>query len=594
MRRGRWYPTATTLANGDVVFLSGFDQSGVSVAEPEVWSQGGGLRVLTGASHVFPNYPRTFVAPNGKVFYAGHQQTTRYLDPMGSGSWTTLAERLYGVRDFGGAVMYEKGKILYVGGGRTTNTAEIIDLNSATPRWQWTGSMAFPRRQLNATVLPTGEVLVTSGSRGTGFNDNDLAVHQAEIWNPNTDRWTVLASNTVNRTYHSTSILLPDGRILHSGGEGGAAAASRGAELFSPPYLFKGARPTISAAPQQVGWGNSFTVTTAQAADIAKVSLIRLGSTTHAFDMNQRFLGLPFQIQSGALSITAPANGNVAPPGHYMLFILNADSVPSVAKIVKVGSASDPDPPGNIAPTAAFTQTCNGLTCSFTDGSTDDDPALKGWHWDFGDGGSSALQNPSHTFPTAGSYSVILTVTDNDDATDQVTKTVTVTVAPENSAPTAAFTYSCTGLTCNFSDRSTDSDGIIAARRWTFGNGSTGTGRNPSRTYASAGTYTVTLRVTDDDGATNETSTAITVSASTTIVLSATGRFDATRQYMTLTWTGARGDLVDIYRNGSLLKTTKNDGKDTNGRNFVGPATYVFKVCEAGTSVCSNEATVRF
>jgi serine protease len=185
-------------------------------------------------------------------------------------------------------------------------------------------------------------------------------------------------------------------------------------------------------------------------------------------------------------------------------------------------------------------------------------------------------------------------VTDNDGATDAVTKTVTVSTPSGNAAPTAAFTHSCTGLTCNFSDRSTDSDGIIAARRWTFGNGSTGTGRNPTRTYASAGTYTVTLRVTDDDGATNETSTAVTVSASTTIVLSATGRFDATRQYMTLTWTGARGDLVDIYRNGSRLKTTANDGKDTNGRNFVGPATYVFKVCEAGTSVCSNEATVRF
>ena len=335
MLRGRWYPTLTTLPSGDVLIISGFDEHGAIVEEPEVWSPAG-LRGLSGARGSLPNYPRTFVAPNGKIFYAGHRQTTRYLDPSGTGSWTTVAKRLYGVRDFGGAVMYEQGKILYVGGGRTTNTAETIDLNSPSPRWQWTGSMAFPRRQLNATVLPTGEVLVTSGSSGTAFNDNARAVHAAEIWNPNTGRWTILASNTVNRTYHSTSILLPDGRILHSGGEGGAKGPPRGAELFSPPYLFKGPRPTITSAPQQVGVGTSFTVGTPDASNVAKVSLIGLGATTHAFDMGQRLLGLAFQRQTGALTITAPANGNVAPPGYYMLFILNADSVPSVAKIVKV------------------------------------------------------------------------------------------------------------------------------------------------------------------------------------------------------------------------------------------------------------------
>jgi galactose oxidase len=106
--------------------------------------------------------------------------------------------------------------------------------------------------------------------------------------------------------------------------------------LFSPPYLFKGPRPTITNAPKLVGYGTSFTVTTPDASKVAKVSLIGLGATTHAFDMGQRLLGLAFQRQTGALTIRAPASGNVAPPGHYMLFILNADSVPSVAKIVNV------------------------------------------------------------------------------------------------------------------------------------------------------------------------------------------------------------------------------------------------------------------
>jgi hypothetical protein len=338
MARGRWYPTLTTLPSGDVLITSGFDEHGWVVDEPEVWSPTGGLRGLSGARKTVPNYPRTFVAPNGKVFYAGQRQQTWYIDPSGTGSWTKVAMRRYGVRDFGGAVMYEQGKILYVGGGRTTNTAETIDLNSPLPHWEWTGSMAFPRRQLNTTVLPTGEVVVTSGSSGTGFNDNDLAVHAAEIWNPNTGRWTVVASNSVNRTYHSTSILLPDGRILHTGGEGGEKATSRGAELFSPPYLFKGPRPTITNAPALVHWGTAFALSTPDASNVAKVSLISLGAATHAFDMGQRLLSLTFQRGTGALTVTAPASGNLAPPGYYMLFVMNSDSVPSVAKIVKVGA----------------------------------------------------------------------------------------------------------------------------------------------------------------------------------------------------------------------------------------------------------------
>lgn len=335
MRRGRWYPTNTTLANGDVVILSGKDATGAPVREPEVWSSGA-LRVLSTAVLPVPLYPRTFLAPNGKVFLAGENATTRYLDVTGTGSWTTVATRRYGQRDYGAAVMYDAGKILYVGGGRTTNTAEIIDLNSAAPAWQWTGSMAFRRRHLNATVLPTGEVLVTGGSSGIAFNDVKAPVHAAEMWDPATGLWTTLTSNTVNRVYHATSLLLPDGRVLHTG-SGDAGPNQRNAELFSPPYLFKGARPVITGAPQTVKYGASFTVTTPQAADIVKVSLIRLGSTTHSFDMNQRFQRLSYTRKTGELAVSAITSRNRTPPGHYMLFVVNRNGVPSIAKIVKVG-----------------------------------------------------------------------------------------------------------------------------------------------------------------------------------------------------------------------------------------------------------------
>ncbi|HUR95901.1 MAG TPA: galactose oxidase-like domain-containing protein [Gemmatimonadales bacterium] len=341
MRRGRWYPTTTTLPNGQVVVIAGRDESGSNVPVPEVWT-GSSWRALTGASRNFAYYPRAFVAPNGKIFYAGHEKISRWLSTSGSGVWTTGPSHLSGDRDYGAAVMYLPGKILYVGGGRTLATAETIDLTNASPAWKATGRMAYPRRHLNATVLPTGEVLVTGGTRGTSFNEPSLAVHVAEIWNPATGAWRQVASNAVDRAYHSTSLLLPDGRVLHAGSGNGMAADGsplpdqKNAELYSPPYLFKGTRPTLSSAPSSVAYGQTFTAGTPDPAGVRKVSLIALGSTTHAFDANQRFSWLTFTATSGGVSVRAPSDRNLAPPGYYMLFILNASDVPSKARIIRL------------------------------------------------------------------------------------------------------------------------------------------------------------------------------------------------------------------------------------------------------------------
>ena len=336
MKKGRWYPTTTTLANGEAVTIAGRDQNGTVATIPEVWT-GSTWRSLSSAGRALPYYPRTFLAPNGKVFYAGEARLTRYLSTSGTGSWTDLGLRRYGVRDYGSAVMYQPGKILYVGGGRTTNTAEIIDLNEAAPIWRWTGSMASARRHLNATILPTGQVLVTGGTSGIAFSDEGQAVHAAELWDPATGKWTTLASNSVIRVYHSTSLLLRDGRVLHTGsGDAAGNANHYDAEIFSPPYLFKGARPYISSAPGTVNYGETFFVGTANASTITKVTWIRLGSVTHAFDSNQRFNQLSFGQAAGGLRVTAPSDRNLAPPGHYMLFILNGNGVPSVARILKI------------------------------------------------------------------------------------------------------------------------------------------------------------------------------------------------------------------------------------------------------------------
>jgi PKD repeat protein len=156
---------------------------------------------------------------------------------------------------------------------------------------------------------------------------------------------------------------------------------------------------------------------------------------------------------------------------------------------------------GGTPPSAGFSWECTGLSCRFSDASSDDG-TLTGWLWRFGDGSSSTEQNPSHAYDRAGSYSVTLTVTDDEGSSDIASNQVSVTApSPSNQAPQAEFAVSCAELTCAFTDQSTDTDGTIASRAWDFGDGATSTQRNPSHTYAAAGQYSVTLRVTDDEGA---------------------------------------------------------------------------------------------
>jgi hypothetical protein len=165
--------------------------------------------------------------------------------------------------------------------------------------------------------------------------------------------WTQLAAEAVDRCYHSTAVLLPDGRVLSAGGgeffpveaikqENDPADTHRNAQIFSPPYLFKGARPVVTSAPASVGFGEVFHVVTPQRADVRKVSWIRLSSVTHSFNTGQRFNSLAFAVVGDGLDITAPASPNACPPGHYMLFLLNQQGVPSVASIIRIsGVASD-------------------------------------------------------------------------------------------------------------------------------------------------------------------------------------------------------------------------------------------------------------
>ena len=346
MNAGRWYPTNTTLAAGDALVVSGsIDNTLGENRLPQVFQTASSTwRSLTNAQIGLDLYPRMHLAPNGRVINTAPSTTTRYLDTSGTGSWSVVGNHSVNVyRDYGSSVMYDNGKILVMGGGDPpTNTAEVIDLNAASPAWHSVASMAFARRQLNATVLPDGQILVTGGTSGPGFNDPTAPVFAAEMWNPATENWTTMASAQIPRLYHSMALLLPDGRILSMGGNGYPQP-----EIYEPPYLFKGTRPTINSAPATVNYGQSFFVDTPDAAGVTQVTWIRLSSVTHGFNMDQRFSRLSFSQVAGGLNVLAPSNPNLAPPGHYMLFILNGNGVPSVAKIIQV--TSTPGLPPSIA-----------------------------------------------------------------------------------------------------------------------------------------------------------------------------------------------------------------------------------------------------
>jgi Domain of unknown function (DUF1929) len=351
MAAGRWYPSVTPLTNGEMLITEG----GPDI--PEVRKTDGGLRTLSTASLNLPLYPWLDVAPDGSAFYSGPGQTLRKLDPAGGGSWQSFGQRDAINRDYGSHAVYDVGKTLVAGGGPSSNDARVIDTNGATPLVSGTSPMAFGRRQHNLTLLADGSVLATGGnSTGAYHVDMNGGVLNAERWNPATGNWTTLAAQAVTRQYHSTALLLPDGRVLSSGG--GVCGTcdqvgylAKNAEVFTPPYLFKkdgsgqlAPRPEIACAPGTISHGTSFQITTPNAASIQKVGLVRLGSQTHSVEMEARYLPLSFTAGNGTLTASVPANVHTAVPGIYMLFIVNSDGVPSVAKMVKLDPAAPPSP----------------------------------------------------------------------------------------------------------------------------------------------------------------------------------------------------------------------------------------------------------
>lgn len=338
MKNPRWYPSVTPLPNGEMLVLSGTKSgAGDTNQIPEIWNPGlQQWRELTTAVAKTYTYPWLSINPkDGRVYMAG-PQGSKYYSTARTGKITNGPPRTSTLRSAGSFAVYGPGKIIAIGGGdaATYHTAETVDLLAATPSWTQTGSMAFGRRYGTATALPDGTVLMSGGGED---QVGPAGVLPAELWNPATGEWTTMAAMSEPRLYHSIALLLPDARVLIGGGGRKSRAVDHANfEFFSPPYLFKGSRPAITSIPPQVNYAQTFTVVTPNAAGIQKVSIVRLGALTHEVNSSQVLYPAAFTKGTGLLNVTAPPNANYAPPGYYMLFILNGNGVPSVAKIFQI------------------------------------------------------------------------------------------------------------------------------------------------------------------------------------------------------------------------------------------------------------------
>jgi len=352
MSGGRWYPTGTVLDDGSVLVVSGLRENGQPNLTVQRWVEG----AWTPAGTAFPDmplYPRQHLLPNRKVFISGEKPKSQLYNPA-TRTFTQVATTNHAhPRTYGTSVLLSlkppdyEAKVWIAGGGYkigdqtlTTDTTELIDLSKeGVFNWVLGPKMSKPRKQLNATILPDGKVLVSGGEDQIG--NQTTPVLQAQIYDPVSNAFRSASTMRFPRGYHSTAFLLPDARVAAFGGEVRMGEYVKRVEVYSPAYLFKpdgssARRPTIlSVAPINIRYGATFEVRH-DAPDISSAVLIRLGAPTHAFDMEQRLVELSFTSAPGVLRAQAPPHGRVAPPGYYMLFVLDPHGVPSKAQFVRL------------------------------------------------------------------------------------------------------------------------------------------------------------------------------------------------------------------------------------------------------------------
>ena len=226
---------------------------------------------------------------------------------------------------------------------KVQDTVEWIDLNESTPRWQLMGRLHHPRIHANGVLLPDGNLLVVGGMSSYGHNTDGHSAHGAvletEMYDPSKNIWTRMAAQQKARLYHSTAILLPDARVISMGSNPRAKIIEKSIEIFSPPYLFRGERPVITEYPEQIIYGQPFSIAVPETRQIGQVVLMRPGVLTHVTNTDQRLLELRFEaVNDEKLEIQGPPTPAHMPQGFCLLFILNKAGVPSVGKFLKVGN----------------------------------------------------------------------------------------------------------------------------------------------------------------------------------------------------------------------------------------------------------------
>ena len=387
----RWYGSLITLPSGQLLMLGGstpygglrahedpntYATNGVISMTPELYDASTGWRSLFGAQsrEAFgPDYhrywyPRAWVAPSGQVFGISSEKMW-YLNAADAGSLTVAgdfktaanATTRPNIGPTSAAVMFAPGRILQVGGngyydGHATPSsalATVVDISGASPVVSEAAAMTFARQWPSATVLPDGRVVVTGGTR-FGNNGGADAVYPAELWDPSSGTWTLGASAAQIRVYHSAAILMPNGAVLSTGGGAPGPVNNLNAELYYPPYFFRAAAGGgAELAPRlQLGaissldaaYGSQLDVDLAAPGTVSKVVLIGASSVTHSFNSSQRRQELEFLQQDERLAIGIPASPNEAPPGYYLLSVLDPDGVPSRGVIISLGTAP-PEPP---------------------------------------------------------------------------------------------------------------------------------------------------------------------------------------------------------------------------------------------------------
>jgi YVTN family beta-propeller protein len=362
----RGYQANTLLADGSVFTLGGSWSGGVGNKHGEVWTAGSGWRRLPGvpvdsmlgidSSRNFGGDSHMWLIPtaNGRVLYAGPSVNMQWISTTGDGAVQAAGVRgddTFSVN--GTAVMYDTGKILKLGGaagyeGFDANAnAFVIDTNGGFAVRR-VASMAYRRAFHNSVVLPTGQVVVIGGQTfEQAFTDNN-SVLAPEIFDPETETFTTMPAMTVPRNYHSIGLLLPDGRVLAGGGGlcGACNANHADVQILSPHYLFNAdgsaaTRPQILTAPASFGYGSPVSVTTDS--PIASFAMVRMGSTTHTVNNDQRRIAVSATATgNNTYRLAIPSNPGILLPGHWMLFAMNAQGTPSVATVVRVDQSNTP------------------------------------------------------------------------------------------------------------------------------------------------------------------------------------------------------------------------------------------------------------